>query len=237
VKTLLNLALFSLMFSWAGCANATAQQADILIVDGEEQALFTNPLDVWLRQNPDVESNNLPDYGDDDGLNRPADIGADDIICIFSSGNWRGYTATFAIENRRFLLKKVEFTGCSYQEDEILPRLFKGKKKALADWFSGILVVPTGDIVDYVHLGYGSLYSEYRLFRIEGGRVVDETKMNAEQYGEYRQRQFAIYKQTAPYFQSFADLSKDDAEDMIDLESFLYNVKTDYTSDIMLPFK
>lgn len=224
MKSLLNVVLFSLMFSWAGCARATPQQSDVLIVDGEEQALFTNPLDVWLRENQDVFSNEFPDSG------------AGERTCVISSGNWRGYVATFAIERGRFLLKKVEFTGCNYRKDEILSRLFEGKKDAPADWFSGILVVPTGELVQYVHLGYGSLYSEYRLFRIEGGKVVDETKMDAQRYEEYRQRQFEVFKQTARYFQEVADLSKDGSDEPGYLEGFLYRVDSEYTKEIMLPF-
>ncbi|TXI47304.1 MAG: hypothetical protein E6Q50_13530 [Lysobacter sp.] len=169
-------------------------------------------------------------------MSTPTDSGADDRICIVSSGNWRGYIATFAIDNRRFLLKKVEFTGCNYRKDEILSRLLKGKKEAPADWFSGILVVPTGELVQYVHLGYGSLYSEYRLFRIEGGKVVDETKMDAQRYEEYRLRQFEVFKQTARYFQELADLSKDGSHEPGYLEGFLYYVDSEYTKEIMLPF-
>ncbi|MBP6750984.1 MAG: hypothetical protein KA144_15220, partial [Xanthomonadaceae bacterium] len=155
-----------------------------------------------------------------------------------SSGNWRGYVATFALENAQLMLKKIETLGCGDREGgDIVPTLFDGKKEVFVDWFSGILVVPIGERVHYVHLGYGSLYSECLLFRIEAGRIIDETRMNAEQYDAYRQRQFEAHKQTSRYVQDMAEFMKDGQEDQDYADSFLYSVDTEYTTEIMLPFK
>lgn len=209
--------------AFAGSAAATAQAPDIIVIDGEQHPLYSNPLEIWLKDNPEADGTGM-------------DGSSDDRICI-SSGNWRGYIATFAIEGKRFLLRRVETSACGERPSrDSISTLFDGEENVDVDWYSGILVIPTGERVSYVHLGYGSLYSEYRLFRVEAGRVVAETRMDAEQYSGYRERQFEAYKRTAAYVQAFADLSKGDSEGPDRMESFLYSVDTDYTSEMMLPF-
>jgi len=223
VRSVLFAIAFFVLSTVASPVAATAQAPDVIVIDSEEYALYSNPLEIWLKDNPEV---------DVDAIER-----SDDETICHSSGNWRGYVAKFGIEKNRLILLGIERSAC--QDDpgkNLVSALFNGEKTVDAKWFSGILVVPTGQRVAYVHLGYGSLYSEYRLFRIEAGRVVAEAKMDAGQYSDYRERQFNAYKRTSAYVQAFADLSKKDSEDLQRMESFLYSVETGYTSDMMLPF-
>lgn len=46
--------------------------------------------------------------------------------------------------------------------------------RVLADWYSGELRVPLGDMVQYVHAGYVSQYERDRLIMIQSGSVVRE---------------------------------------------------------------
>lgn len=179
-------------------------------------------MDEWFRENPDAD---LKNFGEDDKT-----------IC-FSSGNWRGYVATFSIEGARLILRKIEISSCGDRPGgDALPSLFDGKKEVPVDWFSGILIVPIGKRIAYAHLGYGSLYSEYRLFRIEAGRVVAETKMDSEQYARYRERQFEAHKQTSAYVQALAETMQDGDWSREDAEAFLYNVDSEYPMQVMLDF-
>ncbi|MDA7668775.1 hypothetical protein N8596_00735, partial [bacterium] len=41
-----------------------------------------------------------------------------------------------------------------------------------ADWYSGELRIPEGDMIQYVHGGYGTTYERDRLILIERGRFV-----------------------------------------------------------------
>ena len=200
---------------------ATAQSSDILLIDGQEEALYTNPLDRFLKNNPEVRAR-VPEF--------------DNPACLMSS-NWRGYTATFEITEGELRLNAVSISrgGCETGA-EVLEDLFPGKSKVVVEWFNGILVVPKGDLVAYVHLGYGSLYSEYRLFRIESGKVVAEATMDSKRYNAYRERQFRAYKGTGDYKQALAEIMKDGDQDKRRAESFIYNVDTDYITDVMLEF-
>jgi hypothetical protein len=48
----------------------------------------------------------------------------------------------------------------------------RGKEPLLADWFSGILRVPKGEILQYVHMGFGSVFEEELHIKIAKGEVV-----------------------------------------------------------------
>ncbi|MDD4912220.1 MAG: hypothetical protein PHP57_07980 [Sideroxydans sp.] len=56
-----------------------------------------------------------------------------------------------------------------------LEEIFPGKTLPIfADWFSGVLRCGQGDIVNYVHMGYGSNYDNELLISIEKGIVKGE---------------------------------------------------------------
>ena len=100
-----------------------------------------------------------------------------------STGNWRGYVATWTIENGSLYLVKIDAWICRGWDEKNcgkveLSRLFgrryrKGKVKA--DWFSGELRVPDGKLLQYVHMGYGSVYEREITLSVESGRIVRES--------------------------------------------------------------
>lgn len=48
----------------------------------------------------------------------------------------------------------------------------RGASAVFAEWFTGVLRVPQGRQVEYVHAGFASRYEGYLLLQIERGRVV-----------------------------------------------------------------
>src|SRR4051812_9271097 len=59
---------------------------------------------------------------------------------FFSTGCWRGYIGTWEIKDGRFFL--VGLRG-----------IYKllGKEPIFADWFTGVLKIPRGEVLHYVH--------------------------------------------------------------------------------------
>jgi len=47
-----------------------------------------------------------------------------------------------------------------------------GNGPLLADWFTGVLRVPRGEMLAYVHMGFGSVYEEEVHIHVERGRVT-----------------------------------------------------------------
>jgi len=54
--------------------------------------------------------------------------------------------------------------------------LFPGQSLPIfASWFTGILRLVQGDVIDYVHGGYESTYEREFLLRVENGMVIGDT--------------------------------------------------------------
>jgi hypothetical protein len=92
---------------------------------------------------------------------------APDGFLLYSTGCWRRYQGTWEIKDGHFYL--VGLRGIFRLE---------GDEPLLADWFSGVIRIPKGEIVHYVHMGFESIF-EYDLFvEIEQGVVMDSWEVD-----------------------------------------------------------
>lgn len=188
----MRMLLAGLLLVLAGTAGATAQVADRILIEGREYALNTNPLESQLRDRRDFLPGNVSR----------------------STANWRGYVAHWAIDGDRLLLRKVEVRLYDRESEksssvDLLSRLFPRGAPVAATWYSGALIIPDGRLVDYVHMGYGSTYAHYRVYRIAQGRVVEALSMDAEQFRAWRERKFQAFRQTGQYRKAVADVRRE----------------------------
>lgn len=208
------LALFSLTM-----LRATAQAPDILYHKGKELALQCNPLESFLQKHPGKK----PRGG------------------VISSANWRGYVAHFEIKSHRLYLIDVTVEVSdnseehSYVDKSVLHEVFPGQTEVVADWFDGLLVVPMGKMVDYVHMGYGSTFEKYLLIQVQKGEVIREKQFTHKEYTEFRKRQFEAFKKTPEYRDMIRELKKDDDEESeMDYDTFIFFYHTEYTSKLLV---
>jgi hypothetical protein len=132
----------------------TAQIPERIVYEGTEGFLFTNPLETWFsKDNP-----------------RP-EFASPHTAC------WRGYVASWEIKEDTLYLTDIK----AWMRDEQgkaapvgLEQVFPGKAKPLkAEWFTGTLRIPRGKPIQYIHMGYQTIY-EYDVFlRVEAGKVID----------------------------------------------------------------
>lgn len=136
-------------------AAATAQIPDSILVDGKPGALFAEPLNPLL-DDPAVLRRVQPH------------------LRTGCSANWRGYVAAWEIRDARLWLVEVEEGGCRDGGRKIpLATFVAGAKSPLeASWFSGVLTIPQGKQVRYVHMGYLSEYESYLVVHVEKGRIT-----------------------------------------------------------------
>ncbi len=126
----------------------TAQVHEILIVDGERTSMtFCPPL-------PDVEGL-IVVVPEDQWDER-------DSICR-STACWRGYQGVWEIRDGSLWLVSLA-GGLRLTSDH----------PVLADWFTGVITVPQGEMLAYVHMGFESLFERELHIQVESGRVVDE---------------------------------------------------------------
>ena len=204
----IRLVVWSFVVLFAIFLFATAQEGDILLLDGKKYFIYTNPLAPFLQKNP----GKLP---------RPE---------VTSSSNWRGYIATWAVKNDRLVLVDVEMKhavtkpgeqGFSTEPRSVMSEMFPGQKDVLADWFSGHVVIPDGELVHYVHMGYASIYEKYILLRVENGVVTRKWKADTAGFIKFRDAQFSAYKKTEEYRQALERANKEGSMSSEQNEEFL----------------
>ena len=197
---------------------ATAQFPDKINYNGKEYNLNSNPLEVYFEKNPNK---------------RPKSE-------VRSSALWRGYVATFEIIDNQLFLKDIEI---QYRDTtskgsnnsnwkSVLNEVFADQKNIQVDWYTGLLVLPQGKVVNYVHMGYGSTYQHYTILELNKGVLTQEKQFKSKAYEKFKEKQFQVFKQTEDYSKMKSDLlQKGNSEEFID--SFLRSYVTQYTSKIL----
>ncbi len=171
---------------------ATSQDPDVLIYNGKTYDLYSNPLSSY--------------YGEDW---QPAFWVAPNTQ---SSGNWRGYVATWEILNGKLYLTKIDSWFCNRRirtksgcRRVTLHDLFGAKVtdgRVAATWFSDELRVPDGKELEYVHMGYGSIYERDIIFDVDAGKitkreVIDNTKRVLPSNRELQEKELEKLKKSS----------------------------------------
>ena len=128
----------------------TIQAGDILSYYGKKTTIATEPLKTYLETRSDVS------------------------FIFKSTALVRGYIGNWKIKNKKlFLVSLVGFIKSNEKVD--LEYLFPNKSKVFADWFSGKIRIPEGDMVEKINLGYSSVYERDRILNFKKGILINET--------------------------------------------------------------
>ena len=127
----------------------TAQFSEQLRYQGEDLAMYTNPLDDYFAM-----GGFTPHF---------------DLTC---TALWRGYVGSWEIINERLYLVGLKGDledGTRASLASVFPDF---PNRAFAHWFSGSIRVPQGKVLEKVHLGYGSTFERDLFLDVERGVVV-----------------------------------------------------------------
>ncbi|MCP5162186.1 MAG: hypothetical protein H6999_00550 [Hahellaceae bacterium] len=186
--------------------NATAQATESLIYEGEAMATLSNPLEAYFN----------------DARPKPRKI-----LKATCSAIWRGYLATWEVKGQTLYLNKIAKGSCSGNGADIpLAKIFPGKTSPLkAAWFSGVLIIPEGEMVRYRHDEYESTYEHYRLVMVSSGKVGKVQRLDLDAFQKLRSERFVRYQSTEAYRQRFDKLRASGRYSKSEAEQRLY--KTD----------
>jgi len=203
---------------------ATAQAPDYLEYKGKTYSLNSNPLEPLFKKNPELKTK-LSDQNE---------------RVVISSGNWRGYVATFKIKNKRLLVKDITIEDHNdsfdeYKEISVINKVLPNKNQRNASWFTGNLIIPIGKQTEYVHLSYASKYESYLMLQVKDGVLIDKAEFNSQEFQDYKKRQFEAYQETQKYKDDFDSLNKDDTEPNWTI-NFIYSYG-EFMQEMMLPFE
>lgn len=172
----------------------TAQVPDVIIYKGDTLSLYACPLNFY----PSIELINTKSLFE-------SKIGTCCTCC------WRGYIAVWEIiDNKLYLTKIKNYCYLSYTRDmesynnvgigidsigsefADLKLLFPDRYengKVRADWVSGKLISPQGNLLYYFHDGFESIYERELEFNFENGLLIgteqfDNSKTKKSKYTE-----------------------------------------------------
>ena len=165
-------------------ARATSQAPDYLISGSDTLKLFSNPLEDYFRTKP-----------------RPEIF---DKMC--STACWRGYVSYFRLRNDSLFVENI-YSCCDKKTPLSLDLVFTNidvTKPIFANWVNRALVSPSGEILDYVHMGYMSIYEKETDYTFEHGilkEIQNFSNVNVKD-------SFKVLDQTTASFQDEIDWSK-----------------------------
>lgn len=139
----------------------TAQAGERLFYKGEETWMAAEPLNQYLQKRNDIK------------------------FISPSTACWRGYFGQWEIKDNKLYLIGLKAYLEGYREVD-LNYLFPRQKQVIADWFSGKIRVPQGEMLDYVHMGYASLFERDLILEIKNGELVNEYVVENEE--EFQER-------------------------------------------------
>ncbi len=130
----------------------TAQFAEKILYRGEEMALLTTPLaDLFtLRESK-------PQFDPD------------------CTALIRGYMGTWQIDEGKLWLIALEGKLKDGTDSQVTTLFPDTSGPVLADWFSGTLRIPQGELLEYVHSGFKSIYERDLLLEVDKGCIVSES--------------------------------------------------------------
>ena len=127
----------------------TAQIHEILIIDGQKTSMaFCPEIPLVMPEILIVDEEEM--------------VASKEDFILQSTACWRGYQGTWEIRDGEFYL--VDVRGRFQLRSD-------GPLKAT--WFSGVIRVPKGEMLQYVHMGFGSVYEEELHIKIDNGCVTD----------------------------------------------------------------
>jgi hypothetical protein len=141
---------------------ATAQYGDILIVSGDT---------VWIHSNP------LEGYFSKKGNRIIGGIDLNDTRRT-NSALWRGYVATWKLENDSLFLVRVQAEYGFEDPIEIDLRKEFGYQKVFAQWVNDTIVYPMGKTLKRTQMAYTSVYEAERYYTIKAGKLIDTKQIN-----------------------------------------------------------
>lgn len=127
----------------------TAQFSEHLSYNGEQLSMQAEPLAPFLDAMPTP-----PAFQD------------------FCTACWRCYVGHWEINDKRLYLLDIEANwenGTPVRLDQLFPN---HPHRVFAHWFTGTIRCGQGELLNYVHMGFGSTYERDLLLDIENGVLI-----------------------------------------------------------------
>ena len=127
----------------------TTQAGDILSYNSEKTTIATEPLKPYLETRTDIS------------------------FIFKSTALVRGYIGIWKIKNKKLYLDSLlGFIENNVKVD--VNYLFPNKKEVFADWFSGQIRIPEGNLLKKIRTGYASVFERDRILKFNKGILISD---------------------------------------------------------------
>ena len=127
----------------------TAQIGEILSIDNQQYIIAEQPLYHYLKK-----------------FRNPPYFTPPSPTC------WRGYYGKWELRNDELFL--INFRGYLDDLNEVdMSYLFPKEKEVFARWYSGIVKIPQGKLLEFNQLTPTSIYEDDLMLCIENGKLID----------------------------------------------------------------
>lgn len=127
----------------------TAQIGERLRYKGKVYEMATEPLEAYLQTRHDI------------------------AFIMHSTACWRGYYGKWKISYGKLYLIGLKAYLEGYEEVG-LDYLFPNQKEVFANWFTGEIRIPQGALLEYIHIGYASIYERNLFLVFKDGILLDQ---------------------------------------------------------------
>lgn len=160
MKQLLKIIILFFVLIPAEVTFATAQYGDRLVIGNDTVWIDSNPLEVYFEKK---------------GVRSIGDIEMDGNYC---TALWRGYVATWKLENDSLYLTRIQTDYCGDHPKELDISKEFSADKVFANWVTQTIVRPKGKLLQYVHMGYMSIYESNVFYNFKLGKLTDTRTEN-----------------------------------------------------------
>ena len=104
------------------------------------------------------------------------------------SACWRGYIGKWIVENNKLYIVSLDANCSDDDSDEIwwldniytvdLNYLFPNQNKVFAEWFSGEIRMPYGDLLKTSFIGYDAIYEKELILEFENGHLIKQREID-----------------------------------------------------------
>lgn len=136
----------------------TAQIEEKILYKGENYRMTSLPFSNYLKTLKDIK------------------------LEMFNTANYRGYFGSWKLKDNKLFLIDLHANVAGTKGVE-LDYFFPGQTEVFARWFSGEVELQSGEMLEYVHQGFDSVFDKEIHLTFKKGKLIDEREVdNREKY-------------------------------------------------------
>jgi hypothetical protein len=195
----------------------TEQWPDRVIYQGRTYGMSTFPMEEYFKTYPERRPNST----------------------VTSTGHRRGYKATFIIRKGSLYLDDIAIkvaapcdTETDFRDVSVRANVVPNSRELKINWYSGIVILPTGRRIDDDPENDFFKYTQYTLLEFANGTITEKRLYTRKQYIAFLRRQMRAFRKSEGY-QKLPDWTRDRLNDEHMIEYELVQVATEYTTKFL----